>query len=188
MNPDPLARLRLEYDRHAGRSIALPIAGAIVWSAAAVAGLVLEPRQALIALLFLTGLAFPLAMVLARPLGERLIDHPSPLAGLMGRSVLMVNLLWAAHLTLFAIAPEVVSLSLGIALGLHWVVFGWVIGHGLGLAHALARTVFVAAAWWLFPDARVAAVALAVVAVYAATIVVLARRPLAVRSTPTVAA
>jgi hypothetical protein len=185
---DPLARLRLEYDRHAGRSIALPIAGAIVWTVAGVAGLVLDPRTALFALLFASGLAFPLALALARRLGERILDNPSPLAGLMGRSVLMVNLLWALHLTVIPTAPDLLPLSLGLALGLHWVVFGWVIGHWVGLAHALARTALATAAWWAFPDARVAAVAFAVVVAYAATIAVLARRPLAVRAAPTVVA
>jgi hypothetical protein len=188
MHQEPLARLRLEYDRHAGRSIALPIAGAIVWTAAGVAGLLLEPRTALFALLFATGLAFPLALAIARPLGERLLDNPSPLAGLMGRSVLMVNLLWAVHLSLIPTAPELLPLSLAAALGLHWVVFGWVVGHWVGLAHAVTRTALVAAAWWAFPDARVAAVAGAVVFVYAASIAVLARRSPAAHASPVVVA
>ena len=188
MNDDARTRLRLDYDRHAGRSIALPIAGAIVWTAAGIAGLLLDPRSALLALLFATGLAFPLALAIARPLGERLLDNPSPLAGLMGRSVLMVNLLWAVHLSLIPTAPELLPLSLGVSLGLHWVVFGWVTGHWVGLAHAVARTLLVTAAWWALPDAPVTAVAGAVVLVYAASIAVLARRELDTRPAPVVVA
>ncbi|TVR93920.1 MAG: hypothetical protein EA416_04280 [Trueperaceae bacterium] len=173
---DPLAALRQEYDRHAGRSIALPIAGAIVWTVVAIAGAVLEPRLATFVLLFGTGLAFPVALALARPLGERLIDNPSPLAGLMGRSVVMVNLLWAVHLTLAVQDWAYLPLTLGIGLGLHWVVFGWVIGHPVGLVHAALRTVLVTAAWWVFPDARVSAVAAAVVLTYGYALAVLASR------------
>jgi len=116
---DPLTTLRQAYDRHAGRSIALPIAGAIVWTVIAIAGAVLEPRLATFVLLCGTGLAFPLALALARPLGERIIDNPSPLAGLMGRSVVMVNLLWAVHLTLAVQDWAYLPLTLGIGLGLH---------------------------------------------------------------------
>jgi len=172
----PLTTLRQEYDRHAGRSIALPIAGAIVWTVVAIAGAVLEARPATFVLLFGTGLAFPLALALARPLGEHLIDNPSPLAGLMGRSVVMVNLLWAVHLTLAVQDWAYLPLTLGIGLGLHWVVFGWVIGHPVGLVHAALRTVLVTAAWWAFPDARVSAVAAAVVLTYGYALAVLASR------------
>ncbi len=177
---EAMTTLRLEYDRYAGRSVALPLAGALVWTLIAIAGLVLETRIATFVLLFTTGLAFPLALAIARPLGERLIDNPSPLAGLMGRSVLMVNLLWAVHLTLAAQDWAYLPLTLGIGLGLHWIVFGWVIGHPVGLIHAVGRTLLVTAAWWVFPDARVTAVAAAVVLSYAyAIVVLLGRRPAA---------
>lgn len=175
---DALTRLRHDYDLHAGRSIALPVAGALVWTIVAIAGALLDERLASFALLFGTGLAFPVALALARPLGERLVDNPNPLAGLMGRSVLMVNLLWAVHLTLALHDWAYLPLTLGIGMGLHWVVFGWVIGHPVGLVHAAARTILVTAAWWAFPDARVSAVAVAVVLVYAVSIAMLARRPL----------
>ena len=172
-----LAELRRDFDRHAGRSLALPIAGAVVWTLVAVAGLVLPGRTAAFALLFGTGAIFPIGLALAALLRERLIDNPSPLAGLMGRSVLMVNLLWAVHLTLFVVEPSFAPLTLAIGLGLHWVVFGWVIGHPMGMVHAVLRTVLVTAAWWAFPDARVAAVGAAVVVAYVYAIAVLARRP-----------
>ena len=172
-----LSTLRSDYDVHAGRSIALPGAGAIAWTVVALSGLFLAPRPATLVLLVATGLVFPLALALARPLGERLVDNPNPLATLMGRSVLMVNLLWAVHLTLLAHDWSFLPLTLAIGLGLHWVVFGWVIAHHVGLVHAVGRTLLVTVAWWAFPDARVSAVAIAVVAAYAYAIVVLARRP-----------
>lgn len=168
--------LRADYEAQAGRSLALPIAGATVWAIVAVAGLILPNRPATLFLLFATGAMFPLALVLSRLLGERLLDNTSPLAKLMGLSVLMVNLLWALHLTAVFDAPAYVPLTIGIGLGLHWVTFSWVIGHPVGVVHAVARTLLVTAAWWLFSDARIAAVAAAVVIAYLYSIVVLAGR------------
>ncbi len=173
-----LDALRLEFTRHAGRSLALPLAGAIVWTVVAVAGLVLAPRTAALVLLFGTGAILPVGLALAALLRERLLDNPSPLAGLMGRSVLMVNLLWAVHLSLFAHDPTYVPLTLGIGLGLHWIVFGWIVDGSVGMVHAVLRTLLVTAAWWAFPDASVPAVGFAVVATYLVTIALMARRPL----------
>lgn len=175
---DHLAALRADYDRQAGRSLALPIAGAIVWTAVGVLGLILPERTATFALLFGTGAMFPLTLGLARPLGERLLDNTSPLAKLMGFSVLMINLLWALHLTVLFNAPEYLPLTIGIGLGLHWVVFSWVIGHPVGIVHAVMRTLLVTAAWWLFTDVRIAAVAAAVVVAYVYAIAILASRSL----------
>lgn len=178
-----LADLRADYDHQAGRSLALPIAGTLVWTAVGLAGLVIPDRQATIVLLFATGAIFPIAILLARRLGEQLLGNTNPLARLMALSTLMVNLLWPVHLSALALAPGFVPLTVGIGLGLHWVVFSWVIGHPVGIAHALVRTALVGSAWWMLPDTRVAAVAAAVVIAYIASIVTLARR---VRSGPVV--
>lgn len=171
-----LADLRSEYAFHAGRSIALPLAGALVWAIVGIAALFLPERASTMALMFGTGAIFPIALALARPLRERLLDNPSPLAGLMGRSVFMVNLLWAVHLTVYAQVPDLLPLTLGIGLGLHWVVFGWLIGHRLGIVHAAVRTVLVVTMWWMMPGARVSAVAAAVVVAYVYSIVALMSR------------
>lgn len=171
-----LADLRSEYAFHAGRSIALPLAGALVWAIIGLAALVLPERTSTIVLLFGTGAIFPIALVLARLLRERLLDNPSPLAALMGRSVFMVNLLWAVHLAVYAQIPELLPLTLAIGLGLHWVVFGWVINHRLGVVHAAVRTVLVVSMWWLMPGARISAVAAAVVLAYVYSIIALMSR------------
>lgn len=147
-----------------------------MWAIIGVAALFLPERTSTIALMFGTGAIFPVALVLARLLRERLLDNPSPLAGLMGRSVFMVNLLWAVHLTIYARVPELLPLTLGIGLGLHWVVFGWVIGHRLGVVHAVVRTVLVVTMWWTVPGARISAVAAVVVVAYAYSIVTLMAR------------
>lgn len=173
-----LAALRADYDRHAGRSLSLPIAGALVWAVVGLASLVLPERPATLALLFATGAIFPLGLAIARPLGERLMDNPNPMARLMAMCVLMVNLLWALHLSLLARDPAYVPLSLGIGLGLHWVVFSWIINHPLGTIHAVLRTALVTGLWWLFPAHPIPAVAAAVVVSYLYAIGALAaRRP-----------
>ena len=173
-----LALLRADFDDYAGRSLALPVAGAVIWSLIGVAALFLPPAVAPLLLLFGTGAIFPLGLAVAHRLGERLLDNPSPLAALMGRCVLMVNLLWPLHLTMFAVAPTYMPLTMGIGLGLHWIVFAWIIGHPLGLIHATTRTALVTAVWWLAPTHRVSAVAAAVVLTYGYAIYALATRPL----------
>lgn len=127
--------------------------------------------------LFGTGAIFPLGLAVAHQLGERLVDNPSPLAALMGRCVLVVNVLWAVHLTVFALVPTYLPLTIGIGLGLHWIVFGWIIDEPVGLIHAASRIALVTTAWWLMPTYRISAVAVAVVATYAYTLYALATRP-----------
>ncbi len=154
----------------------MPIAGGLVWAAVALAGLILPERPATLFLLFATGAIFPVALVVARALNERPLGNSNPLAKLMGLSTLMVNLLWVVHVTAALEMPALVPLTIGISLGLHWAVFSWVIGHHVGLVHAIARTVMVGAAWWLVPDGRIAAVGVAVVIAYLYSIVTLAAR------------
>lgn len=170
--------LRAEYDRKAGRSLSLPIAGAVAWAIFAVAGVLLDTRSASLVILFGSGVIFPIGLVISRVLGEQLTDSRNPLARLMGLSVLMVNLLWALHLTLLAGDMDYLPLSLGIGLGIHWIVFSWIINHPLGIVHAILRTGLVTALWWLFPAQRIEAVAAGVVIAYIYAILALAtRRP-----------
>ncbi|MBA2668202.1 MAG: hypothetical protein H0U69_14330 [Trueperaceae bacterium] len=171
-----LGSLRADFEAQAGRSLSLPIAGALVWAIVAVAALLVPDRIATMVLVVGSGAIFPLGLLIARALGERLMNNDSPLAALMGMSVLMVNLLWAVHLTLFSIDVQLVPLTLAIGLGLHWIVFSWVIGHPLGVIHTVARTVLVTAAWWLLPDNRIEAIAFGVVITYVYAILALATR------------
>lgn len=172
-----LDELRADFDRRAKRSLSLPLAGLAVWACVAVLGAVLPPKSATLALVFATGAIFPLAMAIARLRGEELLENSNPLAKLMGICVLMVNLLWAVHIPLLVYAPQFVPLSLGIALGLHWMVYSWIIGHPLGYQHAIVRTAGLAAVWFAFPEQRVVASALVVVAVYAMTVFQMRARP-----------
>ena len=172
-----LNHLRADFDKQAGKSLALPAAGAIVWAAVGVAALFLSPRIATFAMIIGTGLIFPIGILLASLLRENLFTNTNPLAKLMAMCVLMVNLLWAVHISLLFVEPTLIPLTLGISLGLHWIVFSWIIGHPVGTVHAVARTALVTIAWWLFPGYAVSAVAAAVVISYIYSVVVLRRRP-----------
>ena len=173
---ETLVDLRADFEQRTHRSMSLPIAGAIVWSLAAVFGCLLAFKPALLALVFSTGAIFPLALLIARLRKEELLNNTNPLTRLMGACVLMVNLLWALHIPLLMKAPIFVPLSLGIGLGLHWVVYSWIIGHPLGYVHAIVRTLGLVAAWFLFPSNVITACALVVVATYCITLFQMANR------------
>ncbi len=169
--------LRADFDLRSKRSLSMPLAGLAVWSCVAVIGQLLPMKAALLALAFGTGAIFPLALAIARLRGEQLLDNTNPLAKLMGACVLMVNLLWAVHLPLLVYAPQFFPLSLGIGLGLHWVVYSWIIQHPLGYQHAILRTLGLVAVWFAFPEQRVTASAAVVVAAYLVTIFQMRSRP-----------
>lgn len=149
-----------------------------MWAGAGTASLFLSPRIATFVLILATGLIFPLGLLFAKVRGERLANNTNPLAKLMAMCVLMVNLLWALHLSLLFAAPTLVPLSIAIALGIHWIVFSWIIQHPSGIVHAIMRTILATAAWWALPSHRIAAVAGTVVLSYLVTIWALATRSL----------
>lgn len=182
MKLETLEALRADFEMRSKGSLSLPIAGAIVWTVVAVLGAILQPRAAVFALVFATGAIFPIALVVAKARGEQLIERVNPLAKLMGVCVLMVNLLWALHVPLLLTAPQFVPLSLGVGLGLHWMVYSWIIGHPLGYRHAIARTLGLVVVWFAFPEHRVTACALVVVAAYLLTLTEMWSRLVAAKS------
>ncbi|SFC35807.1 DUF7010 family protein [Massilia yuzhufengensis] len=174
-----LSQLRSDFDQRSKGSLSMPIAGLAVWAVVGVMGLVLPFKTAVLALVFATGAIFPLAMSISRLRGEQLLDRSNPLARLMGVCVVMVNLLWAVHIPLLVYAPQFVPLSLGIGLGLHWMVYSWIIGHPLGYRHASLRSVGLLAVWFAFPGHLVTASAVVVVLAYAFTLAEMRARPVA---------
>jgi hypothetical protein len=144
----------------------MPIAGAIIWSFVALLSTQFDEKSAVYILLFATGGIFPIALVIAKIRHEDLVSSSNPLAKLMGLCILMVNLLWAVHIPLLLNAPEFVPLSLGIGLGLHWVVYSWIINHPLGLIHAVLRSLLILVAWYLFPNNGIFAISSVIVLTY----------------------
>jgi hypothetical protein len=168
---------RRDFETTGKRSLSMPISGAVVWLAVAVISLQVSQRTGLLILFFLSGAIFPLALWIAKFRGEKIFTS-NPLAKLMALSVLMVNLLWAVHIPLLIYAPAFVPLSLGIGLGLHWIVYSWIVQHPLGTIHTILRTILVTLAWWSFPNQRLFAVGLAIALVYAISIYQMSTRPL----------
>ena len=171
-----LEECRKDFEHSAKRSLAMPIAGAIYWLALAIVSTQVSERLGLLILLFGSGTIFPIALLIAKITKEKVFSPNNPLAKLMGVSVLMVNLLWALHIPLFLYAPEFLPLSVGIGLGLHWIVYSWIIQHPVGLIHAILRTVLVLLAWFIFPESRLFAIGISIVLVYCLSIWLMSTR------------
>ena len=165
-----LTQLRADFEQRTNRSMSMPLAGLAVWCIVGMLSLILPPGSATLVLVFATGAIFPLALGFARLRGEHLLESTNPLAKLMGVCVVMVNLLWALHIPLLLQAPQFVPLSLGIALGLHWMVYSWIIAHPLGYRHAMLRTLGLLAVWFAFPSHPVTASAAVVILAYGITL------------------
>jgi hypothetical protein len=166
---------RREFIARSKRYLAFPAAGACVWVLIGLTSLFVGKQTALWVLLFGSGAIFPLALVMARITGQEVFIKNNRFGRLVGQCVLMVNLLWAVNIPMVAVAPQLVPLSVAIGLGLHWIVVGWINGAGFGLVHAVLRTALCVTAYGLFPQQRVFAIAMAVVATYAFTLWQLSR-------------
>ena len=177
-----LDAIRADFELRTNRAMSLPMAGLIVWSAIGVLGLALPPKQAVFALVWATGAIFPIGLLIARFRGEELVSNKNLLAGLMGVCVLMVNLLWALHIPLLVTAPTFVPLSVGVGLGLHWVVYSWIVRHPVGYIHAVIRTLGLLCAWVLVPTNSVTACALVICAVYGLSLYLMASREIPKRA------
>ena len=173
-----LNELRAEFGR--SRFLAMPIAGAVAWSAAGVFGAMLPAGPASIALFLCMPAVFPLGLLFARFTGEDLLATKSSneLDGLFMFNLVMPNLVWGIAIPFWMIEPSSLPLSAGILAGLMWVPFSWILKHWVGLFHGITRTVLVVTAWFLFPDHRFVAIPAVIVIVYLISIVALATRRL----------
>ncbi|WP_259366523.1 MULTISPECIES: DUF7010 family protein [unclassified Colwellia] len=166
MNILTLDDYRNEFEKSSNRSVSMPIAGTIVWGLVALLSTQFNENISVYILLFATGGIFPIALIIAKIRKENLVSSSNPLAKLMGLCILMVNLLWAVHIPLLLNAPEFVPLSLGIGLGLHWVVYSWIINHPVGIIHAVLRSILIVVAWYSFPNDGLLAISCVIVFTY----------------------
>jgi len=147
-----LEQLRAEFEQTSQRAVSFPIAGAIVWCVIGIVSLFLSTYQALLFMLFASGAIFPLALLVAKFRKEDVMSSENPLSKLLAFGVLLVNLLWAVHVPLMMKAPQFVPLSVGIGLGLHWIIYSWIVQHPVGIIHSISRTVLCFFAWFLLPS------------------------------------
>ena len=168
---------REEWSRR--RFLAMPLAGAIAWSIAGVAGAFLPPVYAVWTLFIATGCIAYLGMFLSRFTGENFLDKSRPknsFDSLFMLTVLMALLVYAIAIPFFLLDYTSLPLSVGILTGLMWIPVSWLIRHWIGLAHAVSRTVLVLAAWYVFPGQRFVVIPVLIVMIYVFTILVLESR------------
>ena len=170
---------RRDFELSSNRSLSMPIAGAIVWASVAILSTQFAETISIYIMLFGTGAIFPIALLIAKLRKENLLSSSNPFSKLMGLCILMVNLLWAVHIPLLLEEPKLVPLSLGIALGLHWIVYSWIIQHSVGIVHSVVRSILILLVWYLFPDKTVFAVSSVIVFVYVISISQMLKREVA---------
>ncbi|MGH7426794.1 MAG: DUF7010 family protein [Candidatus Methylomirabilaceae bacterium] len=174
-----LSELRAEFGRR--RMLAMPIAGTVAWSAAGVFGAILpEADSASIALFICMPAIFPIALLISRFTGEDVFGTKgqNELDRLFLLGILTAILVWGIVIPFWMVEPSSLPLGAGILAGLMWVPLSWMLQHWVGLFHAIARTVLVLAAWFLFPDHRFVVIPAVIVIVYLISIVALATRRL----------
>ena len=181
-----LDQQREEFAR--ARFLAMPVAGMIAWTVVGIGGAWLPPAWQVWTLWLATGSIFGLGLLIARLTGEDLLGRTRPKNEFDG---LFMCGVFGAWLVFAIVVPFVqadytsLPLTMGILAGLMWMPFSWIIRHWVGYFHAVARTLGLVLAWYLFPDHRFVVLPAIIVGVYAVTLVVLARRT---RALPALAA
>lgn len=176
-NTRSLEEQREDFSRR--RLIATPIAGLIAWLVVGVGSLFLNPFATTMVLFIATGSIVYLGIFISRFTGENFIDKTRPkntFDKLFLYSVGMSVLVYAIAIPFFLIDYTSLPLSVGILTGLMWLPISWIIQHWIGIVHAVARTIAVLAAWYLFPDHRFLAVSVVIVLLYVFAIAVLEMR------------
>lgn len=162
------------------RFLAMPLAGTVAWLVVAGGGLMdLTDGQRVLLTYVATGCIAYLGMGLSYLTGERFLDkghRDNPFNKLFLATVSMSLLVFAIAIPFAQADPTSLPLSLAVLTGLMWLPLSWIIRHWIGVAHAIARSVLALVAWYAFPEQRFVVVPLVVVALYAATIVVLELR------------
>ncbi len=172
--PRTLDEQRREFMQR--RGLAMPLAGAVAWAMVGMAGAFLPPVLKVWVLFVAVGSIAGLGIFFSRFTGENFLDKQRPknvFDGLFFRTVGEALLVYAIAIPFFRADYTSLPLSVGILSGLMWLPFSWIIGHWIGTFHTLARTALVTASWYLLPSYRFIAVPAVIVAIYAATIVVL---------------
>lgn len=165
--PMTLEEMRADYRRSRMVVPSLPIAGCINYSVAAALTLAVVPERANLVLLCCFWAIMPVAALIGRlRRAERSGDPGNDLFRLSALMRWMVLATWAIHVPVWLYAPALFPLTIGIAFGLHWMIFGWMLDRPIGIHHLALRTVLVLAAWCLVPSNRVGAVSLAVAIAY----------------------
>ena len=168
--------MRIDFVTRRKGSLALPITGAIVYTTAALLSLVVDPAHHNLVLTLCFWAIMPVGYAIGRLRGEEMGTPPeNPLFQLSAYARVMALSTWAIHIPIWAYAPDLFPITVGIGFALHWIVFSWSIGHPLGFLHLAMRIVFVLTAWHFCPADRMGAVAAGVALAYLISLVQLSR-------------
>lgn len=163
----------------ARRFLAMPLAGALVWTLIGVGGAFLSPVQAIWTLFIGTGSIAYLGMFISRFTGEDFLDRSRPKNAfdtLFFMGVFQALLVFAIAIPFFRVDYTSLPMTVGILTGLMWVPVSWLLDHWVGLFHATVRTGGAVAVWYLLPGQRFVAIPVLIVAVYLVTMGVLEAR------------
>lgn len=172
-----LEEQRKEFSKR--KFIAMPIAGAIMWTIVGIGGLFLSPTAEVWLLFICTGFIAYLGMLISKYTGENFLDKQKPKNSFdslffyaMGEALLVYSI----ALPFFMVDYTSLPLSVGILTGLMWLPFSWIIEHWVGLFHGIFRTVVVLVLWYMLPELRFVAIPFAIVIIYFITIAILLKR------------
>lgn len=175
--PPSLDDERTQFSRQ--RFVAMPIAGLMAWLVIGIAGTYLAVDQAAFILLVVSGMIFPLGLLVARFTGEDLIGRNrkgNRFDRLFLSTILMSFLVFGIAIPFIRIDPSSTPLCVGILTGLMWIPLSWIIQHWIGYVHGICRTLLIVVAWYLFPAHRFIVIPLIIVVLYLFSIQVLSRR------------
>ena len=181
-SPDSFPALSLEAQRQQfahRRLLAMPAAGLLAWLVIGLAGLWLPTRITVWVLFIGTGSIVYLGMLFSRFTGENFLDRSRPKNAFDALFLLGTGqalLVWALAIPFAQADYTSLPLTVGILTGLMWLPLSWIIQHWVGLAHGVARTGLLLAAWYAFPERRFVVIPFLIVFLYAVTIAVLERR------------
>lgn len=184
MQPEPYSLEQQRQDFTTRRFLAMPLAGAIAWAIIGSTGLVLPAQQVVWVLYLGTGSIVYVGMLLTRFTGEDFFNKARPkntFDTLFFMNIGMSLLVYAIAIPFVQLDYTSLPLTVGILAGLMWMPLSWIIQHWVGIAHAIARTLLVMGAWYVFPTARFVVIPFIIVGIYVITIVVLEYRWRAIR-------
>lgn len=168
---------RREFARR--RFLAMPLAGAVVWTIVGIGGALLPPLAEVWLLFIGTGFILGIGMFFSRFTGEDFLAKNKPKNAfdtLFFLTVAMALTVYSIAIPFFEVDYTSLPLTVGILSGLMWIPLSWMIDHWIGIFHTVVRTVLVVAAWYIFPHNRFVVIPAVIVAVYAVTIIILERR------------
>lgn len=177
-----MSQLTLEQQREAfkqNKFLAMPIAGTIVWAVLGIAAPFLNEFQQAWAIYLGTGAIFYLGAGLSYVTGERFFSKnktKNEFDRLFFVGLIMSLLVFGIALPIASADHTTLPLSIGILAGLMWMPLSWAIQHWVGYFHAVARTVLIVVAWFLFPEHALSAISAVIVLVYIVSLVALVKR------------